>query len=68
MDLTLDGKAIFLSSSIVRRSIDALAVSPRYLSDELVNNGRATQSFQFGTLELTGELSASHCGIIKVLV
>ena len=49
-----------MRNSIVRRSLDALNVLPRYLSDELVNDGRATQSFQFGTLELTGEPSASH--------
>ncbi|KAJ2915216.1 hypothetical protein MD484_g5211, partial [Candolleomyces efflorescens] len=55
MDLALDGKQIYLSNSIVRRSLDALNVLPRYLSDELVNDGRATQSFQFGTLELTDD-------------
>ncbi|KAJ2932512.1 hypothetical protein H1R20_g4602, partial [Candolleomyces eurysporus] len=60
VDLALDGKPIFGFGGTVRQNINALTDSRRYLSTELVNNGRATQSFQFGTLELTDDDSLLH--------
>ncbi|RXW19613.1 hypothetical protein EST38_g6250 [Candolleomyces aberdarensis] len=60
VDLALDGKSIFGFGGTVRQNINALTDSRRYLSTELVDNGRATQSFQFGTLELTDDDSLLH--------
>ncbi|RXW18284.1 hypothetical protein EST38_g7563 [Candolleomyces aberdarensis] len=60
VDLTLDGKPIFGFGGTVRQNINALTDSRRYLSTELVDNGRATQSFQFGTLELTDDDGLLH--------